>query len=140
MKTRRLPPWGNSEPDSTDAGGRPGQVAAETERLVRLRADGKCEACQAALDDGDKGVCSSVYTLGTSEVFRGPANTVLLCAPCWLLADDLDPQLEARGIWVGLGPGPCLTPMIVPRDDGSWMPVWRSADGRYLFDPPAALP
>jgi hypothetical protein len=142
MKTRRLPLWGSSVADTTfsdttDSRQRPSQVPAETERLVRLRADGKCEACRAPLSETE--TCSWVYVaLAWNEdvVYTGPANALILCASCRRLADALDTQLEARGIWVWAGPDPRLMPMVVPADDGSWSPVWRSEDGRYLLDPP----
>jgi hypothetical protein len=147
MKTRRLAHKGNPVPASTGTftgtGNSTGteqnlkHVPAETDRLVRLRADGTCEACRAALSDAD--TCSWVYValMWTQEdVYTGPANAVLLCPACRRLADALDAQMEARGFCAWSGPDPRLMPMIVPADGGSWKPVWRSADGRYLLDPP----
>jgi hypothetical protein len=135
MNTRRLALWGHPGPDS--ASRRPGRVPDESERLVRLRAAGRCEACRADLGGG--GTCGPVYIMqawnGDNED-SGPANTLLLCAECRALVEALDTRMEARGIWAWSGPGPRQTPMIVPSDDGSWRPVWRSGDGRYLFDPP----
>ena len=104
---------------------------------MRLRAGDKCEACRADLDGG--GSWSTVCVLQAwngDDVDSGPANTVLLCAPCRRRVEALDTQMEARGIWAWSGPDPRLMPMIVPADDGSWRPVWRAADGRYLVEPP----
>ena len=114
----------------------PRQVPAETERLVRLRAADRCEACRAALQG--TGTCSAVLLGGWRDgpLREGPANTVLLCAECLRLVEELDTRMEARGIWVWSGPDPDLMPMIVPAEDGSWTAVWRSVDGRYLYDPP----
>jgi hypothetical protein len=142
MRTRRLPLWGSSVSDTTVSGTtstrpRLSQVPAETDRLVRLRADGECEACRAPLSATD--TCSWVYVaLGWNEdaVYTGPANALILCTPCRRLADALDTQMEARGIWVWSGPDPRLMPMVVPADGSSWRAVWRSEDGRYLLDPP----
>src|ERR1700761_1994456 len=126
MKMRRFPHLGAPLSESTGTGRDLRQVPAETKRLVRLRADGKCEACQSDLGDG--GTCSTVCVVQAwsgNDIDSGPANTVLLCDPCRARVEALDTEMEARGMWVWSGPDPRLMPMIIAGDEGSWRPVWR---------------
>src|ERR1700722_888580 len=104
MKMTRFPHRAAPHSESADTGRDLEDVPAETERLVRLRADGKCEACGAVLGEG--GTCSKVFVMQAwngDDIVSGPANTVILCGPCRLRVEALDTQMEARGIWVWSG-------------------------------------
>ena len=110
---------------------------ARVQQLVRQRAGYRCEACGTWLIGRSGGACVPVVRDGSgtvpAEVLAGPANAVLLCAPCAGRAEALDPRLAALGFRVNGGDDPRHVPMT--RADQRT--VWRSADGGYLAEPPA---
>ncbi|MBO0802227.1 MAG: hypothetical protein J2P25_04015 [Nocardiopsaceae bacterium] len=118
---------------------------AQVQRLVRHRADYRCEACGAWVIGKSGGACLPVVrdvagseSAGVpADVLAGAANAVLLCAPCTARAEALDPQLEALGFRVRGGGDPRRVPMTMSWDGVDQRTVWRSPDGRYLTEPPA---
>lgn len=115
---------------------------ARVQKLVRQRADYRCEACGTWVIGRSGGACLPVVRDGSGaaagvppDVLSGPANAVLLCAPCAARAEALDPQLEAQGFRVPDGGDPRHLPMTLCRD--GQRTVWRSVDGAYLTEPPA---
>lgn len=113
---------------------------ARVQQLVRRRAGYRCEACGTWVIGRSGSVCLPVVRDSSSpgvpeEVLAGPANAVLLCAPCAAGADALDPRMEATGFRARGGHDPRQVPMLLSRDRQST--VWRSVDGAYLTEPPA---
>lgn len=65
------------------------------------------------------------------------ANCALLCRHCHDLCEARDREMGARGFWLPQGTDPRTVPMMLASEHGSGISVWRSADGRYLFQAPA---
>lgn len=112
---------------------------ARVQKLVRQRAGYRCEACGTWVIGRSGSLCLPVVRDSPSagvpeEVLAGPANAVLLCAPCAASADVPDPRMEAMGFRAHDN-DPRQVPMLLSRDGQST--VWRSVDGGYLTEPPA---
>ena len=72
----------------------------------------------------------------TLAVINGPANAALLCGDpysgCHGLATAFDAGIGDKGFWLKHSADPRLEPMILH----GGVKAWRSADGRYLYEPP----
>jgi hypothetical protein len=78
---------------------------------------------------------------GTSDPVLGTAaNGALLCGTAQSgdhgLAESRDREIGARGFWLPQGTDPRMVPMMLGSEHGSGVLVWRSEDGRYLFEAP----
>lgn len=78
---------------------------------------------------------------GTSNpVLSTAANAALLCGTAQSgdhgLAESRDREMGAKGFWLPQGTDPRLVPMVLASEHGSGITVWRSVDGRYLFESP----
>jgi hypothetical protein len=80
---------------------------------------------------------------GTSNpVLATAADGALLCgtpddkSTCHGLAESRDPEVRDQGFWLPQGSDPRLEPMMLHSAHGSGLTVWRSEDGRYLFEAP----
>jgi len=78
---------------------------------------------------------------GTSNPVLGTAaNGALLCGTAQSgshgLAERRDREMGVRGFWLPQGTDPRLVPMMLASGRGSGITVWRSVDGRYLFEAP----
>jgi len=69
-------------------------------------------------------------------LINSAANCALLCRRCHDLAEARDPHMEAAGFWARQGTDPRMVPMMLASEHGSGILVWRSMDGRYLFEAP----
>jgi hypothetical protein len=120
---------------------------ARVKLAVRARAgmgdpdDAVCEACGRWLGrlggqvhhiiDRGMGGC-------TNTVINSAANAALLCGDpftgCHGLATAFNAGIGARGFWLKHAADPRLARMTLH----TGAKVWRSEDGRYLFEPPKA--
>ena len=78
---------------------------------------------------------------GTSNpVLSTAANAALLCGTAQSgdhgLAESRDREMGAKGFWLPQGTDPRMVPMMLASEHGPGVLVWRSEDGRYLFDAP----
>lgn len=115
---------------------------ARIQQLVRQRADYRCEACGTWVIGKSGGACLPVVRDSVAgvpaDVLAGPANAVLLCAPCAARAEAVDPELAALGFRAPGGDDPRRLPMTVSWDGVDQRTVWRSVDGAYLTEPPVS--
>src|SRR6185312_17534610 len=146
-------PW--VRPARTEGAGR--QSAARTRSdtgfspkvklLVRTRAgngdpdEARCECCGIWLGRYGGQIQHLVARGmgGTSNpVLKTAANAALLCGTAQSgdhgLAESRDREMGAKGFWLPQGTDPRLVPMMLGGGHGSGVTVWRSADGRYLFE------
>lgn len=120
--------------------------STRTRLLVRTRAgsgdpfDACCECCGIwlGLHGGQVQHIVARGMGGTSNpVLKTAANGALLCGTAQSgdhgLAESRDPEMGARGFWLPQGTDPRLVPMTL----FGGVEVWRSEDGRYLFQAPA---
>jgi hypothetical protein len=126
------------------------RVSPETERLVCARAGYRCEACSRSLfsrslfsrspapDPCVVRVVRRYEHAIPADVMAGPANAVLLCGACAGGVIARAPVMGVRGFWAD-DADPRLIPMAVAFGE-SLAPLWRSADGRYLTEPPEGAP
>jgi hypothetical protein len=119
--------------------------SARVKLLVRVRAgmgdanDACCEACGHPLGR-DNGQVHHIINRGmggcTDAVLNSPVGATLLCGDpftgCHGLATEFDAGIGARGFWLKHSADLRLEPMTLH----SGTRVWRSEDGRYLFEPP----
>jgi len=98
-----------------------------------------CEACGKWLGRRH-GECQHLVARGmggTSDpLLSTPANAALLCRECHQTAESRDREMGARGFWLPQGTDPRMVPMMLASEHGSGVLVWRSEDGRYLFEAP----
>jgi len=78
---------------------------------------------------------------GTSNpVLKTAANGALLAGTaqsgCHGRAEQRDREMGAKGFWLPQGTDPRMVPMMLASEHGSGILVWRSEDGRYLFEAP----
>lgn len=113
--------------------------------LVRIRAgsgeacDAVCEACGIWLGEHG-GQVQHVVARGmggtSNPVLKTAANGALLCGTAQSghhgQAERRDPEMRNRGFWLPQGSDPRLVPMIL----FGGIEVWRSEDGRYLYEAP----
>ena len=116
--------------------------------LVRTRAGGGdpydacCEACGIWLGRYEGQVQHLVARGmgGTSNpVLKTAANGALLCGTAQSgdhgLAESRDREMGERGFWLPQGTDPRYVPMTL----FGGVEVWRSEDGRYLYQRPEAV-
>jgi len=117
-------------------------------KLVRTRAgsgdpfDACCECCGIWLGM-HAGQIQHVVARGmggtSNPVLKTAANAVLLAGTaqtgCHGRAERRDPEMKARGFWLPQGTDPRLMPMTLI----GGVEVWRSEDGRYLYEQPEAV-
>ena len=157
---RSSAPWSRSVPllsagpDRTRETGRPERkTAARAEtgfsRSVKLKVRtraGKgnpdlalCEACGLWLGRRH-GECQHLVARGmggtSNPLLSTTANAALLCRQCHCIAESRDREMGERGFWLPQGTDPRTVPMMLASEHGSGITVWRSADGRYLFEAP----
>ena len=77
---------------------------------------------------------------GTSNpVMKTAVNAALLCGTAQSgdhgLAESRDPEMRRRGFWLPQGTDPRLMPMTL----FGGVEVWRSEDGRYLYESPGEV-
>lgn len=119
--------------------------------LVRTRAgngdpdEARCECCGVWLGRYEGQIQHLVARGmgGTSNpVLSTAANGALLCGTAQSgdhgLAESRDREMGAKGFWLPQGTDPRLVPMMLASEHGSGITVWRSVDGRYLFEAPEA--
>jgi hypothetical protein len=118
---------------------------ARVKLAVRIRAgmgdqrDAVCEACGRWLGK-DGGQVHHIIDRGmggcTNVIINSAANAALLCGDpftgCHGLATAFDTGIGAKGFWLSHSADPRLEPMTLH----TGAVVWRSEDGRYLFEPP----
>ena len=112
---------------------------------VRTRAgngraeDAMCEACGFGLGRRH-GECQHLVARGmggtSNPLLSTAANAALLCRDCHRIAESRDREMGARGFWLPQGTDPRMVPMTLAGEHGSGALVWRSEDGRYLFEAP----
>jgi hypothetical protein len=117
-------------------------------RALVLERDGfACVGC-------NKGILGRPYSLqhrnargmgGTSRPdANSPVNLVVLCGSatspggCHLLAEQRDPVMHERGLWLNSWEDPALVPVMVFSPRGR-VPVWLTADGRRVLDDPGEV-
>ena len=114
-------------------------------KLVRTRAGGGdlfnacCEACGIWLGEHG-GQIQHVVARGmggtSNPVLKTAANGALLCGTAQTgdhgRAERRDPEMKTRGFWQPQGTDPRFAPMTLL----GGVEVWRSEDGRYLYEPP----
>jgi 5-methylcytosine-specific restriction protein A len=79
---------------------------------------------------------------GTSRADAGsPVNLIVLCGSatspggCHLLAEQRDPVMHERGLWLNSWEDPATVPVMIATALLP-VPVWPTADGRYSKVPP----
>ena len=119
--------------------------SARVRLLVRTRAGGGdphdacCECCGTWLGL-HLGQIQHVVARGmggtSNPVMKTAANGSLLCGTAQTgdhgRAERRDPEMRDRGFWLPQGSDPRLMPMTL----FGGVEVWRSEDGRYLYEQP----
>jgi hypothetical protein len=127
----------------------PSEFSRETKLLARFRAGNgeveaaMCEACGLGLGRYG-GQVQHIVGRGMGgcrdAIINGITNAALLCGTptsgCHGLATAFNAEIGARGFWLKRGTDPRLAPMMLASPHGSGILVWRSIDGRYLFERP----
>ena len=127
----------------------PSEFSRETKLMARLRAGNgeieaaMCEACGLWLGRCG-GQVQHIVGRGMGgcrdAIINGITNAALLCGTpstgCHGLATAFGAEIGARGFWLKHGTDPRFAPMMLASPHGSGILVWRSADGRYLFEQP----
>jgi hypothetical protein len=126
----------------------PGKFSKETRDLIRARAgwgdphNARCEfhGDWLGIHGGELQHVVARGMGGSKDWLKNSAaNGVLLCRDAHMLAEARDPEMEALGFWAKQGTDPRYAWMMIPLADGTRVKVWRTVDGRYLFDEPEGV-